>query len=71
MQFVYVVYSKRLRLVFSSSILVLSHITKIASNSEARLVINLRLHKNVEQKMRNGTTRIYIKFKIFNFAFQM
>ena len=42
---------------------------KIVNNSEARLVINLRLYKNVEQKMRNERMRIYPKFKTFNCAF--
>ena len=42
---------------------------KIVNNSEARLVINLRLYKDVEQKMGNETTGIYSKFKIFNWAF--
>ena len=62
-------YSKRLCLVFSPSVLVLSDIIKIVSNPEARLVINLRLYKNMEQKMRNEAIRIYPKFKIFNCMF--
>ena len=41
---------KRLRLVFNPPFLVLSHIIKIVKNSEARLVINLRLHENAEEK---------------------
>ena len=47
---------------------------KIVKNSEARLVINLRLYKNagkknVAQKMRNGRMQSYSTFKIFNCAF--
>ena len=47
---------------------------KIVKNSEARLVINLRIYKNAEeknaeQKMWNGRMHIYPKFKIFNLAF--
>ena len=47
---------------------------KIVKNSEARLVTNLRLYKNAEeknakQKMWNEKMQIYTKFKIFNFAF--
>ena len=47
---------------------------KILNNYEARLVINLRLYKNAEeknaeQKMWNGKMRIYPKSKTFNCAF--
>ena len=42
---------------------------KIENNSEARLVINLRLYNNAEQKIQNGRMQIYPKFKIFKCAF--
>ena len=74
MQFLHIVLIKEIPSSFQSIFLVLSHIMKIVKNSEARLVINLRIYKNAEeknaeQKMRNGRMHIYPKFKIFNLAF--
>ena len=38
---------------------------KIVKNSEARLVIKLRLCKNSEEKLRNERMQIYSKFNFF------
>ena len=51
------------------TILVLSHIIKIKNNSKARLVINLRLYKNPEQKCRMEECEFTPKFIIFHCAF--
>ena len=74
MQFLHIVLIKEIPPSFQSIFLVLSHIMKIVKNSEARLVINLKLYnntkeKNAEQKMLNGRIHINPKFKIFNCAF--